>query len=90
MWEQGTSSEILNTTYQKGALKDKKNYSINIVYRGAHSLCRSWYKRVLTSNVADPDPDQSDAYVFGLLDPDPDPLARGMEPDLDPSIIMQK
>ncbi len=32
--------------------------------------------------------------VFGLLDPDPDPLVRGMNPDPaldpDPSIIMQK
>jgi hypothetical protein len=30
---------------------------------------------------------------LGLLDPDPDPLVRGMDPDpapdLDPSIIMQ-
>jgi hypothetical protein len=30
-------------------------------------------------------------HVFlGLLEPDPDPLARGMDPDLDPSIIKQK
>ncbi len=30
--------------------------------------------------------------ILGLLDPDPDPLVRGMDPDpdLDPSIIMQK
>ncbi len=55
----------------------KKNNSINIVYWGAHSLCRSWYIWVLTNSVADPDPDPSDAYVFRLLDPDP--LARGME-----------
>ncbi len=27
---------------------------------------------------------------FGLLNPDPDPLVRGMDPDPDPSIIMQK
>jgi hypothetical protein len=27
---------------------------------------------------------------LGLLDPDPDPLVRGMDPDPDPSIIMQK
>jgi hypothetical protein len=29
---------------------------------------------------------------LGLLDPDPDPLVRGMDPDpdLDPSIILQK
>jgi hypothetical protein len=27
---------------------------------------------------------------LGLLDPDPDPLVRGMYPDPDPSIIMQK
>ncbi len=46
-----------------------------------------------TTSVADPDP-----HVLGLLDPDPDPLVRGMDPDPgpaldpdpDPSIIMQK
>ncbi len=38
------------------------------------------------SSVADLDP--SDPYVFGLLDPDPDPLVRGM--DTDPSIVKQK
>ena len=38
-------------------------------------------------SVADPDPDPPDPHVF---DPDPDPLVRGMDPDLDPSIIMQK
>jgi hypothetical protein len=27
---------------------------------------------------------------MGLLAPDPDPLVRGVDPDLDPSIIMQK
>jgi hypothetical protein len=27
---------------------------------------------------------------LGLLDPDPDPLVRGMDPDLDPSITKQK
>ncbi len=27
---------------------------------------------------------------LGLLDPDPDPLVRGMDPDPDPYIIMQK
>jgi hypothetical protein len=27
---------------------------------------------------------------LGLLDPDPDPLVRGMDPDPDPSIIKQK
>jgi hypothetical protein len=26
---------------------------------------------------------------LGLLDPDPDPLVRGMDPDPDPSIIKQ-
>jgi hypothetical protein len=41
-----------------------------------------------------PDPDPPDLRVFGL--PDPDPLVRGMDPDPaldpdpDPSIIMQK
>ena len=27
---------------------------------------------------------------LGRLDPDPDPLVRGMDPDPDPSIIKQK
>ncbi len=36
-------------------------------------------------SVADPNPDP---HVFDL--PDPDPLVRGMDPDSDPSIIMQK
>ncbi len=35
----------------------------------------------------DPIPDPSDPYVFGLLDPDPDPLVRGMDPDPDPSTL---
>ncbi len=42
-------------------------------------------------SVADPDPnpdpDSSDSYVLALLDPDPDSLVRGMDPD--PSIIKQ-
>jgi hypothetical protein len=28
-----------------------------------------------------PDPDPPDPHVFGLLDPDPDPLVRTMDPD---------
>ncbi len=36
------------------------------------------------TSVADPE----DPYVLGLLDPDPDPLVRGIDPD--PSIIKQK
>jgi hypothetical protein len=39
-------------------------------------------------------PDPSDPYGFGLLNPDPDPLVRGMDPgaalDPDPFIIKQK
>jgi hypothetical protein len=27
---------------------------------------------------------------LGLLDPDPDPSVRGMDPDLDPAITKQK
>jgi hypothetical protein len=27
---------------------------------------------------------------LGLVDPDPDPLVRGMDPDPDPSIIKQR
>jgi hypothetical protein len=48
---------------------------------------------VLTS-VADPD--SPDPHVLGLLDPDPDPLVRGMDldpdpvSDPDPSITKQK
>ncbi len=44
------------------------------------------------NGVPDPDlnPDLSDPYVFGLLDPDPDPLVRAMDPDPDPTIIKQK
>ncbi len=31
-------------------------------------------------------------YVLGLLDPDPDPVVRGTDPDMDPdlSVIKQK
>jgi hypothetical protein len=50
------------------------------------------YDSCLGTSVADPDPnldpDPQDPHVLGLLDPDPDPLVRGMDPD--PSIIMQK
>ena len=38
-------------------------------------------------SVADTDPNP-DPHVLGLLDPDPDPLVRVMDPD--PSIIKQK
>jgi hypothetical protein len=42
---------------------------------------------MLFNCVADLDP--SDPHMFlGLLDPDPDPLVRGTDPD--PSIIMQR
>ena len=51
----------------------------------------------LSTSVADPDlnPDPSDDRIrmfSGLLDPDPDPLVRGMDldPDPKPSIIKQK
>ncbi len=39
---------------------------------------------IININVADPDP-----HVLGLLDPDPDPLVRGIDPDSDPSITKQ-
>ncbi len=29
----------------------------------------------------EPEPDPQDPHVFGLLDPDPDPLVRGTDPD---------
>jgi hypothetical protein len=42
---------------------------------------------LLHGSVADPDPPGIHMFL-GL--PDPDPLVRGMDPDPDPSIIMQK
>jgi hypothetical protein len=41
----------------------------------------------LGTSVADPDP--SDPYGLGLLDPDPDPLVRGMDPAPDGSFYDQ-
>ncbi len=40
------------------------------------------------ASVLDPDP--PDPHVLGLPETDPDPLDRGMDPDPDPFIIMQK
>jgi hypothetical protein len=40
-------------------------------------------------SVADPDPNLDPHGFLGLLDPDPDPLVRGIDPDPDPSIIKQ-
>jgi hypothetical protein len=44
------------------------------------------------SAAAVPRPPPGDPYVFGLRDPDPGPLVRGMDPDPDPdpSISQQK
>ncbi len=42
----------------------------------------------VVTSFADPNPPYP--YVLGLLDQDPDPLVRGMDPALDPSIIKQK
>ena len=48
------------------------------------------------TSVADPDPNPGRIHqihmFLGLLDPDPDPLVRGIfpDPDLDPSNIKQK
>jgi hypothetical protein len=50
-------------------------------------------KRPQTSvedQAPNPDPDPSDPYVCGLLDPDPNPLVRGLDPDPDLSITKQK
>jgi hypothetical protein len=49
---------------------------------------RRW---ILPGSVADPNLDP-DPHFLGLLDPDPDPSVRGMDPDpdLDPSITKQK
>jgi hypothetical protein len=44
------------------------------------------HKARLKCSVADPDP--PDPHVLGLQDPDP--LVRGMDPDPEHSIIMQK
>jgi hypothetical protein len=54
-------------------------------YHGVFKL-RIWGP-ITKSSVADLDPNP-DPHVFGLLDPDPDPLVRDMDPD--PSIIKQK
>jgi hypothetical protein len=43
---------------------------------------------LLPSSVANTDP--LDPYVLGLLDPDPDLLVRGIDPDLDRPIIKHK
>ncbi len=58
----------------------KKQLRIRYVLRLKHHLCAR-----LRCSVADPD-----LYVFGLLDLDPDPLVRGLDPDTDPSITKQK
>ncbi len=53
---------------------------------------RSSFYNILKSSVADPDSNPGRIHrihmFLGL--PDPDPLVRGMDPDPDPSIIMQK
>ncbi len=41
-------------------------------------------------SAADPDPIRRIHMFLGLLDPDPDPLVRGMDPDPDPSFTKQK
>jgi hypothetical protein len=58
-------------------------YSEVIYWKVALLPC-NLLKRMEFCRVADPDP--SDQYVFGLLDPDP--LIRGTDPD--PFIIKQK
>jgi hypothetical protein len=59
-------------------------------YRIVYISVRPWMKtqnlwlptlHFLRTSVADLDPDPSDPYVLGLLDPDSDPLVRGMDPD---------
>jgi hypothetical protein len=46
------------------------------------------YFIIVLCSVADPDP--PDPHVFGPPGSGPDPLVRCMDPDPDPSIIMQK
>jgi hypothetical protein len=51
-------------------------------------VCKVWAHaaiNIVKSSVADPDP--SDPYVLGFLDPDL--LVRDTDPDTDPSIIKQ-
>jgi hypothetical protein len=63
----------------------------HFAYRSS-SYRRKGAARVHRTSVADldpiPDPDLPDPHVVGLLDPDPDPFVRGMDPD--PSINKQK
>ncbi len=47
-------------------------------------------KTRIADPYSNPDPDPPDPHVLGLLDPDPDPLIRCMDPYPDPSIIEQK
>jgi hypothetical protein len=71
-------------------LGDGDKGGIELVYGEEKKIFRTGPTRPAKPSVADPDPnpDPSDPYVLGLLDPDP--LVRGMDPDLDPSIIKQK
>jgi hypothetical protein len=39
----------------------------------------------IKTSVEDPDSDPPDPMFLGLLDQDPDPLVRGMDPNPDPS-----
>jgi hypothetical protein len=48
--------------------------------------CQDRFNDSDANSVADPDV----RYVFGPLDPDPDPLVRGTATAPDPSIIKQK
>jgi hypothetical protein len=82
-----------------GFLREKKSSPVftlspfSDLHRANLSLV---FRNMAVSSVADPDPPYSYRMFLGLLDPDPDPLVRGMDPDpvpepnLDPFITKQK
>jgi hypothetical protein len=57
-------------------------YSHPITDAQTHPMVAYWYRYgIVRSCVAYPNPD---LHVLGLLDPDPDPLVRGVDPAPDP------
>jgi hypothetical protein len=66
------SLRVQRYSHRKEQDGSEKDFNLNQISR-----------KCLSARVADPDP--PDPHALGLLDPDPDPLVRGMDPD--PSII---
>jgi hypothetical protein len=64
-----------------------KDKNLLVFQIGTVSTVSSSPQSLVPSNVVDPDPY---GIFLGLQDLDPDPLIRGTDPDLDPSIIKQK